>query len=387
MQEIKPFGAKLYNGLEAQVMLKEPRDIAALFATIADEGLNLNEAKPVAAVVDEYRYVCGTDCVCGGEYGIRPLTRGQVGYLSNGLMYEVLATQCMMCGQERNFIFDITTICGKPWPADHHEKMRVIYSLSMLHLAKKADQVFFTYNGQREKASDFYPKLESLLFQLADHHPEVFMSPLNLELIKNTFIEKFSKDGLELPEEVAISLDDDIKKTIVRSVLEDSLPSAVPVVDLPVLRPEYRKLQMELATELKPAKLAEKEKIHIKLRCLDAIIKLGEVINSLRKEMPTEKTRKDFVFVQVNGNDVDKATKWPSARKMDDGSVVIPFHREILMFRDAQNEDLVSALQPLLVRSKWIDKKEIERTLIPALTAMTIKRQEQKSAGKTGGAD
>lgn len=72
--------------------------------------VDLSKAVRVKSVPDEYQYIRLNPCLCGGNY------RPKMQSLATGDKadhYDVISAQCMSCGRERIFVFDINSFFGK----------------------------------------------------------------------------------------------------------------------------------------------------------------------------------------------------------------------------------------------------------------------------------
>lgn len=65
-------------------------------------------AAPAPAVADEYELIAATRCVCGGEY----VPFDDFIDYQRGVIYELVATRCAKCREDRIFYFDLTPRFG-----------------------------------------------------------------------------------------------------------------------------------------------------------------------------------------------------------------------------------------------------------------------------------
>jgi hypothetical protein len=70
---------------------------------------DLSQAIKVGSILEEYAHVSGQRCTCGGRYE----KSAQALLMHNGKPHDQLIVNCAQCGQQRSFLFDISSFFGK----------------------------------------------------------------------------------------------------------------------------------------------------------------------------------------------------------------------------------------------------------------------------------
>jgi hypothetical protein len=94
----------------ATIALAASTALGAGYADAAkpNEAASYAAAAPAASVDDEYELIAATRCVCGGEY----VPYDNFVDYQRGVIYELVATRCASCREDRFFYFDLTPRFG-----------------------------------------------------------------------------------------------------------------------------------------------------------------------------------------------------------------------------------------------------------------------------------
>ena len=145
---------------------------------------DLENARVVRRVHDEYSYFVTQTCGCGGVYGINPLTRGQVAFRYESKTFDALVTQCLLCGEERSFLFDVTSCYGTPDRADDRLIQRVV-GLWFTRLAHAFTEVVLDVSRDRDSKEHarVYFVVREVLTEELDRQPDLLHQPIDIQAV------------------------------------------------------------------------------------------------------------------------------------------------------------------------------------------------------------
>jgi hypothetical protein len=120
-----------------QVTIVPGDNVPVYNSTVQELAKSTSTAKEVKKIEEEYNYIIAQACSCGGIYSVVPPAILQVCFKKSNRVYDGISTRCILCGNTRDFLFDITQLYGQPeaMSVDRSEIMNTLREIWISRLA------------------------------------------------------------------------------------------------------------------------------------------------------------------------------------------------------------------------------------------------------------